>query len=92
MWRVYDPLSYLDLPRERCVAARIEDARPFDALLTLDGWWVDTAHPPVYGACDDLNSCGHRQGRSQPWTSLHIERYLQRLPDDVVIVRLRCHV
>lgn len=92
MSRAYDIMAYFDLSREQYVAARMEETRPFDALLTLDGWWVEIGYPPVHGACDDLDACPHRHGMTQPWTSLDIERYLQRMPDDVVIVRLRCHV
>lgn len=90
--RLPEMLPWFALPRERYVAARIEETRRQSELLTLDGWWVELDRPPVHGACESLATCPHRAGRTEPWTRAAMETYLERLNAEVIVVRLRCHV
>lgn len=85
-------LPWFALPREQYVARRVEEARRKSELLTLDGWWIELNYPPVHGACESLTNCPHRAGRTEPWTRAEMAAYLELLPDDVIVVRLRCHV
>ncbi|GAA3221367.1 hypothetical protein ACFO1B_16555 [Dactylosporangium siamense] len=85
-------LPWFTVSRERYVAARAEEVRRNSALLTLDGWWVDLDLEPVHSACDSLSTCPHRDGWTEPWTRARIATYLEELPGDVIIVRLRCRV
>jgi hypothetical protein len=87
-----DLLPWFELSREEYVAQRAEDALRQSELLTLDGWWIERNHTPVHGACESLDTCPHRDGRSEPWTRADMAAYLEDLPADVIIVRLHCHV
>jgi hypothetical protein len=86
--------SPFDAPRDAYVAARVAWTVRSCSLVTLDGWWVDPDYPhypPVHGACDSWAACPHRDGMTDPWTPADIHAYLDRQPDDVIIVRLRGH-
>jgi hypothetical protein len=85
-------LPWFDLPRQEYVDRRFEAARRGSELLTLDGWWIELGYPPVHGACESRAACTHRAGMTEPWTREAMATYLERLPDDVVVVRLRCKV
>ncbi|MDG6108660.1 hypothetical protein Daura_24975 [Dactylosporangium aurantiacum] len=80
-----DPRTVLPRPDGTCAGGPGE-------LLDLAGWWIERNYRPVHGACDSLAGCPHREGRTEPWTWVDIAAYLERLPGDVLIVRLRCHV
>jgi hypothetical protein len=87
-----DMLPWFALTREEYVAQQAEDALRRSELLTLDGWWIQLGYVPVHGLCDGLDTCPHRADRSDPWTRAEMAAYLEHLPDDVIIVRLRCKV
>ena len=91
MCQLPEILPCFALSRERYVA-KAEEMRRRSELLTLDGWWVELDCPPVHGACDSLSACPHRAGRTEPWPRARMATYLEQLPGDVIIVRLRCHV
>jgi hypothetical protein len=94
LWSNRPPWSF-DLSRDEYVAICVDESVRWFCLLTLDGWWVDPQYPfdpPVHGACDSWAACTHREGMTEPWTWEDIEAYLDRLPDDVIIVRLHGHV
>ncbi|MGW1775260.1 hypothetical protein [Streptomyces sp. NPDC002104] len=62
----------------------------FPYVLTLDGWWCGE-DGPVHGACDGPASCPHPAPIVEPHR-YGAARYLEALPGDTLLVRVRCHV
>lgn len=59
-------------------------------LLTLDGWWCEQGYDPLHGACDDPAACPHTPSATgEPGSAA---AYLAGLPDDTLLVSVRCHV
>ncbi|MFF1367547.1 hypothetical protein [Streptomyces virginiae] len=60
-------------------------------VLTLDGWWYGEDEPAVHGGCDGPDACVHRP--PLPWLRGATRTgYLEELPGDTLLVKLRCHV
>ncbi|MFI2352922.1 hypothetical protein ACH492_39300 [Streptomyces sp. NPDC019443] len=55
-------------------------------VLTVDGWWIEPSGHTVHGACDP-QECPHTAPAVGPET----EQYLHSLPEDTLLIRLRCH-
>jgi hypothetical protein len=60
-------------------------------LLTLDGWWIEPEPGyHVHGRCADPVPCAHTP--EDPRCVDDPVAYLEALPDDALLVRLKCHV
>ncbi|GAA1390955.1 hypothetical protein [Catellatospora chokoriensis] len=68
-------------------AARL--ARRGTDLLTLDGWWVQQDGRATHGSCDTWESCAHRN--DAPPHPGDILPLLAELPEDAIIVSVKCH-
>lgn len=90
--QLFESLPWLNLDRAEYVARRVEEARRSSDLLTLDGWWVELNCEPVHGPCGSIDDCPYRAGWTEPWTRARMAAYLESVPADVIIVRLRCRV
>ncbi|WP_439678264.1 hypothetical protein [Embleya sp. MST-111070] len=67
--------------------------RHFGDLLTLDGWWIETGRrndPGVHGPCTEPVPCKHAP--HDPLCLTDPVTYLETLPDDTLLVTLKCHV
>ncbi|MFJ3788541.1 hypothetical protein [Kitasatospora sp. NPDC090091] len=69
-------------------AERITDLFRQPDVLTLDGWWIEGGATPVHGTCDDAESCPHLAVGQRYRRDLG--GYLDTLPDDVLLVTLKC--
>ncbi|MEU8003572.1 hypothetical protein AB0B66_20640 [Catellatospora sp. NPDC049111] len=58
-------------------------------LLTLDGWWVQQDGQATHGSCDTWESCPHRA--DMPTHPGDLLPMLAELPDDVIVVCVKCH-
>ncbi|MFB7466026.1 hypothetical protein ACFCZ1_21435 [Streptomyces sp. NPDC056224] len=80
--------------REEFVRLHAESAVPGGSVLTLDGWWCEPGDQPLHGACEGPAVCPHTppfEWTDAPWYH-GSGRYLEELPGDTVLVRVRCHV
>lgn len=57
-------------------------------VLTLDGWWLEGGSNAVHATCDP-NLCPHERPGPAVWPGS--EAYIATLPEDTILVRLRCH-
>ncbi|MGW6706612.1 hypothetical protein ACWGDE_17190 [Streptomyces sp. NPDC054956] len=65
-------------------------ASPCGNVLTLDGWWCEQGYAPLHGACGDPETCTHTPPPlGGPGGAA---AYLAGLPDDTLLVYVRCHV
>ncbi|WP_328960927.1 hypothetical protein [Streptomyces virginiae] len=73
-------------------AAAVSAGTPWHRhVLTLDGWWYGEDEPAVHGDCDGPDACVHRP--PLPWLRGTTRTgYLEELPGDTLLVKLRCHV
>ncbi|MFJ3725958.1 hypothetical protein ACIPYQ_25805 [Streptomyces sp. NPDC090045] len=86
-----DPRRWLgERSREEFVAREAARATGPGNLLTLDGWWWEEGSRPVHGACDDPATCPHTPP-SAPGP-LGTTAHLAGLPDETLLVSVRCHV
>ncbi|MEU6296086.1 hypothetical protein [Streptomyces erythrochromogenes] len=86
-----DPRRWIgERDREEFVAREAERATGPCNLLTVEGWWWEEGHRPVHGACDDPATCPHTPPAAPgpAGTAAH----LAGLPDDTLLVYVRCHV
>ncbi|MET9688933.1 hypothetical protein ABZY81_10690 [Streptomyces sp. NPDC006514] len=82
--------DHWDHGREEFRAFGADRAVVHGNLLTLDGWWCEEGYDPVHGACDDQDACPHTPPYTQrPGAG---EAHLAGLPDDTLLVSVRCHV
>lgn len=97
-----DPVVVLAGEREEFVGNEVSRAARRTDLLTLDGWWVEarisrssverlTRGIPVHGACDSPATCPHMLDLDERAYRADITAYLEALPEDAVIVSLKCH-
>ncbi|MFD3466102.1 hypothetical protein ACFWWM_07000 [Streptomyces sp. NPDC058682] len=88
---VDDPLRRVGgYGREEFLAFGADRAVAHGNVLTLDGWWCEKGYDPVHGACDDQGACPHTPPYTQrPGAG---EAHLAGLPDDTLLVHVRCHV
>jgi hypothetical protein len=97
-----DPVVVLAGEREEFVGNEVSRAARRTDLLTLDGWWVEarisrssverlTRGIPVHGACDSPATCPHMLDLDERAYRADITAYLEVLPEDAVIVSLKCH-
>lgn len=77
--------------REEFAAAESAGTPSHRHVLTLDGWWYGEDDPAVHGACDGPDVCVHRPPLPGPRQTA-TARYLEELPGDTLLVKLRCHV
>ncbi|MFJ8747656.1 hypothetical protein ACIRL2_51075 [Embleya sp. NPDC127516] len=66
--------------------------RHFGDLLTLDGWWIEAGRNDagVHGPCGEPVPCEHAP--DDPLCLTDQITYLESLPDDALLVTLKCHV
>ncbi|WP_329097648.1 hypothetical protein [Streptomyces sp. NBC_01439] len=77
--------------REDFAAAESAGTPWHQHVLTLDGWWYGEDEPAVHGECDGPDACVHRP--PLPWLRDTARTgYLEELPGDTLLVKLRCHV
>ncbi|MER5636250.1 hypothetical protein ABT095_04765 [Kitasatospora sp. NPDC002227] len=81
-------LDTLDGPRPSFVA-RMTDLLPQPDLLTLDGWWIEDGTFPVHGHCEAAETCPHLDEGNR--YQRDIGGYLTSLPDDALLIKLKCH-
>ncbi|MFB6615228.1 hypothetical protein ACFCV9_13595 [Streptomyces sp. NPDC056367] len=85
-----DPRRWIgERTREEYVTTEARRADRPANLLTLDGWWWEEGDPPLHGACDDPATCHHTPPTADEYGT---PGYLAGLPDDTLLVYLRCHV
>ncbi|MFJ3513396.1 hypothetical protein [Streptomyces sp. NPDC090131] len=77
--------------REEFAAAESAGIPLHRHVLTLDGWWYGEYDPVVHGDCDGPDVCVHRPPLPGPRETA-ATRYLEELPGDTLLVKLRCHV
>ncbi|WP_067834275.1 hypothetical protein [Nocardia lijiangensis] len=68
----------------------MEHALPQRNILTLEGWWYEDGRSGIHGTCDSSTDCPHEPDLAAGYD--HIADYLAALPDDTLLVNLRCHV
>ncbi|MFF1408895.1 hypothetical protein ACFVX6_03700 [Streptomyces sp. NPDC058289] len=88
---VDDPLTVVgERTREEFVTDGAGWALRHHNIPTLDGWWCEAGDEPLHGACDDPATCPHDPPptRRPGGTAA----YLAGLPDDALLVYLRCHI
>ncbi|MCX5403534.1 hypothetical protein OHA37_06515 [Streptomyces sp. NBC_00335] len=76
--------------RDMCVWHYGRWAAACENVLTLDGWWCEQGEDPLHGACDDPAACPHTPPPMGQLDSA--AAYLAGLPDDTLLVSVRCHV
>lgn len=59
-------------------------------LLTMDGWWIEENGTAMHATCEDATTCEHRfELNGRPADN---RTHMESLPDDVLLVRVKCHV
>lgn len=76
--------------REEFVAEQGAYVAGHGHVLTLDGWWFGEDEP-LHGGCGDPAACPHTPPLSQSSRGA-ATRYLEALPGDTLLVKVRCHV
>lgn len=87
-----DPLGTFGRYRDRdmCVWHYGGWAAAGENVLTLDGWWCEWGEAPLHGACDDPATCPHTPPTTGKLGGAAV--YLAALPQDTLLVSVRCHV
>lgn len=85
---VDDPETVFAGDRAEFVQSVSYRAKSFHDLLTLDGWWIEDRDRPVHGACDPA-LCPHKEQGAQ--YAADIDGYIEGLPAEAFLVRLKCH-
>lgn len=60
-------------------------------VLTLDGWWYADGEDGIHSACGGRSVCPHAQDIA-PGSNVAVQRYLQGVPDNTLLVYLHLHV
>ncbi|MEV7522004.1 hypothetical protein [Streptomyces sp. NPDC091371] len=76
-------------PSEEYVRTEARRADWPGSLLTPDGGWWEEGDRPLHGACDDPGTCPHTPPTTDEYGG---PGYLAGLPDDTLLVGVRCHV
>ncbi|MCX5316081.1 hypothetical protein [Streptomyces sp. NBC_00154] len=63
----------------------------FDNVLTLEGWWYGDGEEGLHSACGGRAVCPHAPDIA-PGSYLAVQRYLEDVPDDALLVYLRLHI
>ncbi|MFG2876542.1 hypothetical protein ACGFYU_16385 [Streptomyces sp. NPDC048337] len=88
---IEDPLGIFgSYSREAYVRYGAGWAAACENVLTLDGWWCEWGDDPLHGACDDPTACPHTPPPTREPEA--VAAYLAGLPEDTLLVSVRCHV
>ncbi|QMU68468.1 hypothetical protein [Streptacidiphilus sp. P02-A3a] len=58
-------------------------------VLTLDGWWIEDGWRPLHATCESEDTCPHLVDGLR--YQRDIADYLLSLPDDTLLIKLKCH-
>ncbi|WP_069462822.1 hypothetical protein [Actinacidiphila rubida] len=86
-----DPVLEVGAHRRECFVRRqVGRALPRRNVLTLGGWWCEDGGRGIHGACHSPKECPHEP--EIPTGQSFVDAYLRDVPEDVLLVNLRCHV
>ncbi|MFE6039859.1 hypothetical protein [Streptomyces sp. NPDC056452] len=90
---IWDPLKSVDdLSREEFISDHSRsDGANFPNVLTLDGWWYEEGEEVIHSACGGRAACPHAPDIA-PGSNLAVQRYLEGIPGDALLVYLHLHV
>jgi hypothetical protein len=87
-----DPLQSVGgLSREAFIRGHERCGTGFGNVLTLEGWWYGDGEEGLHSACGGRAVCPHAPDIA-PGTHRAVQRYLEGISDDALLVRLRLHV
>ncbi|MFJ8746518.1 hypothetical protein ACIRL2_45140 [Embleya sp. NPDC127516] len=84
------PDVYFAGTREEFAGKVGDDAVLLTDLLTSDGWWIEADGTAMHATCEAATTCEHRSELlDRPADN---RTHMESLPDDTLLVRVRCHV
>ncbi len=87
-----DPLESVGgLSRETFIRRHENPGTSFGNVLTLEGWWYGDDEAGIHSACGGRAVCPHAPDIA-PGPHHTVQRYVEGVPDDALLIYLRLHV